>query len=139
MNITFENHVNSICKRASQKLNSLSRVAPYMNMQKRRIVMKSFVTSQFGYCPLIWIFDSRYYNNKTNFIQESAVNIIYQGHIFTFHKLLNNDNSVSMHHRNLQVLAAEMIECHKGLPPDILRETFVLKKRWYNLRRSNTF
>ena len=103
------------------------------------ITMKSFVTSQFGYCPLIWIFDSRYYNNKTNFIQESAVNIIYQGHIFTFHKLLNNDNSVSMHHRNLQVLAAEMIECHKGLSPDILRETFVLKKRWYNLRRNNTF
>ena len=100
MNLTFENYVNSICKKASQKLNSLSRVAPYMNMQKRRIVMKSFATSQFGYCQLIWIFDSRYLNNKINFIQGSAVNITYQDHIFTFHKLLNNDNSVSIHHRN---------------------------------------
>ena len=52
-NLTFENHISNICKRASQKLNALARVATYMNMQKRRIIMKSFVTSQFGYCPLI--------------------------------------------------------------------------------------
>ena len=43
-NLTFENHINDICKKASQKLNALARVAPYMNMQKRRIIMKSFVT-----------------------------------------------------------------------------------------------
>ena len=30
-NLTFENHINNICKRASQKLNALARVAPYMN------------------------------------------------------------------------------------------------------------
>ena len=47
-NLTFENHINNIFKRASQKLNALAIVAPYMNMQKRRIIMKSFVTSQFG-------------------------------------------------------------------------------------------
>ena len=35
-NLTFENHVNSICKKASQKLNALARIAPYMNIQKRR-------------------------------------------------------------------------------------------------------
>ena len=52
-NLTFGNHINIICKKASQKLNALIRVAPYINMQKRRIIMKSFVTSQFGYCPLI--------------------------------------------------------------------------------------
>ena len=50
--LTFENHIYNICKRASQKLNALARVAPYMNIQKRRIIMKSFVTSQFDYCPL---------------------------------------------------------------------------------------
>ena len=47
-NLTFENHINNIFKRASQKLNALAIDAPYMNMQKRRIIMKSFVTSQFG-------------------------------------------------------------------------------------------
>ena len=53
-NLTFENHINSICKKARQKLNALARIAPYMNIQKRRTIVKSFVTSQFSYCPLIW-------------------------------------------------------------------------------------
>ena len=74
-NLTFENHINNICKKASQKLNALARVAPYMNMQKRRIIMKSFVTSQFGYCPLIWMFHSRRVNNTINSIHEKALRI----------------------------------------------------------------
>ena len=80
-NLTFENRINNICKRASQKLNALARVVPYMSMQKRRIIMKSFVTSRFGYCPLIWMFHSRRLNNKTNSIHERALKITYQDHI----------------------------------------------------------
>ena len=36
--LTFENHINGICKKASQKLNALARIAPYMNIQKRRTI-----------------------------------------------------------------------------------------------------
>ena len=100
--------------------------------------MKSFVTSQFGYCPLIWMFHSRRLNNKINSIHERALRITYQDHISTFQELLNKDNSVSIHHRNLQALATEMFKIHRGLSPDILREIFVPKISLYNLRRNNT-
>ena len=138
-NLTFENHINNICKKASQKLNALARVTPYINMQKRRIIMKSFVTSQFGYSPLIWMFHSRHLNNKINSIHERALRITYQDHISTFQELLNKENSVSIHQINLQVLATEMFKIHRGLSPDILREIFVPKTSLYNLRRNNAF
>ena len=138
-NLTFENHINNICKKASQKLNALVRVASYMNMQRRIIIMKSFVRSPFGYCPLIWMFHSRRLNNKINSIHERALRITYQDHISTFQELLNKDNSISIHHRNLQALATEMFKIHRGLSPDILREIFVSKISLYNLRRNNTF
>ena len=67
-NLTFENHTNSICKKASQTLNALARIASFMNIQKRKTIMKSFVTPQFSYCPLIWMFHSRRLNNKINSI-----------------------------------------------------------------------
>ena len=55
-NLTFENHINSICKKVSQQLNALAKLTPFMNIQKRRTIMNSSVTSQFSNCPLIWMF-----------------------------------------------------------------------------------
>ena len=67
------------------------------------------------------MFHSRRLNNKINSIHERALRITYQDHISTFQELLNKDNSVSIHHRNLQTLATEMFKIHTGLSPDILR------------------
>ena len=91
------------------------------------------------YCPLIWMFHSRRLNNKINSIHERTLRITYQDNASTFQELLNKDNSVSIHHRNLQVLATEMFKIHRGLSPEILREIFVPKTSSYNLRRNNTF
>ena len=63
-NLTLKNHINRICKKARQKLNAPARIAPYMNIQKPRTIMKPLVTSQFSYCPLIWMFHSRRLNNN---------------------------------------------------------------------------
>ena len=99
-NPTFENHVCIICKKASQKLNALARITPYMNRQKQRAIVKSFVTSQFSYSQLIWMFHSRRLNNKINSIHDRTIRITYQDNTSTFQELLNKDNSASIHHRN---------------------------------------
>ena len=137
-NLTFfENNINNICKKASPKLNALARVAPYMNMQKRRKIMKPFVMSQFGYCPLIFMFLSRSLNNKINSIHERALRIIYQDHVSTFQEMFDKGNSVSRHHKTLQILGTEMFKIHRSFY--ILREIFVPKIGFYNLCRNNTF
>ena len=65
-NLSFNKPFNKLCKKASAKLNALARVLDYMNLPKRRIIMKLFMTSQVGYCPLIWMFHSRTLNNNIN-------------------------------------------------------------------------
>ena len=65
-NFRFDEHVASLSKKASQKLNALTRVAQYMNLAQRRSIMKAFICSQFGYCPLVWMFHSRKINNRIN-------------------------------------------------------------------------
>ena len=104
-----------------------------MNMQKRRITMKSFVTSQFGYRALIWMFNSRRLNNRINSIYERALRIIYQDHISTFQELCFNTS------QKFETLATEMFKIHRGLSPNILREIFLPKITFYNLRGNNTF
>ena len=59
----FDEHVTSLCRKASQKLIALARLAHYMNLAQCRLNMNALIFSQFGYCPLVWMFHSRK-NNK---------------------------------------------------------------------------
>ena len=96
-------------------------------MQNLRIIIRSFVKSQFAHYLLIWVLHCTLLTNNINSIHESSPRITYQDHISAFSEMLNNVNSVSIHHRNLQNLATEMFKM--GFSPDILRETFLSAKR----------
>ena len=92
--LSFENHVSSLCKKASQKLHALTRIANYMDLRKRKCLMKAFVTSQFNYCPLIWMFHSRELNNRITRIHERALRLVYQDNSLSFAELLEKDNYI---------------------------------------------
>ena len=122
--LKFEKHINAICQKANRKLNALARITTYMELTKRRILMNAFFDSQFKNCPLIWMFHSRNLNNKINRLHERCLRVIYNDKTSRFEQLLENDNSVSIHHRNIQALAVEMYKVTNGLSPEIMNEIF---------------
>ena len=133
-------HIDEICKKAGQRMNTLSRVIPYMNITKQRSLLNTFFMSQFNYCPLTWMCHSRAKNNKINRLHERCLGIIYEDKASTFEQLLEKDSSVSIHTRNLCFLAVEMFKVVKGLAPTIINDLFPLKEtNNYNLRRKLFF
>ena len=126
--LTLNEHVTNLCKKASKKLHALARVSSYMNMEKRRVIMKSFINAQFGYCPLVWMMHSRILNNRINKIHERALRIVYDDNKSTFEELLCKDDAVSIHVRNIQALAIELFKVVNGQSPKIMEEVFSLKK-----------
>ena len=53
--LSFENHVSFLCKKASQKLHALARVINFVDVAKRKSLIKAFITSEFNYYPLTLI------------------------------------------------------------------------------------
>ena len=102
--LTFENHLSNIVQNVNQNLQSLAKISKYIRQKKLRIIMKAFVSSQFAYCPLIWMFHSRQINHKINKLHERALRIVYNDHFSSFEELLSKDKSVTVHQRNLQIL-----------------------------------
>ena len=51
--LSSNDHFNTICKKASNKLNTLSRQCAILPFQRRKVLMHAFIISQFNYCPLL--------------------------------------------------------------------------------------
>ena len=126
--LTFNSHISKICSKASQKLHALSRVSNFMNFRQRKVLMQAFIHSQFGYCPLVWMFHSRKLNNRINNIHERALRMVYKDFVSTFAELLSKDNSFTIHERNIQTLGIELYKVAIGLSPVIMSQVFPLKE-----------
>ena len=103
--LNFEYHVGKLCKQASQKLHVLARVSAFMSCRQKKIIMNAFITSQFGYCPLIWMCYNRNIHKQIDRIHERALRIVYTDNNSSFEDLLKKSGSVTIHHRNLQHMA----------------------------------
>ena len=106
--LTFDAHINDICKKAGLKLNALARITPYMDLNKMRLLLNAFSMSQFNYCQLVWMCYNRTKNNKINRLHEKCLHLKYNDKKSSFEQLLEIDSSVSVHDRNLRALATEM-------------------------------
>ena len=80
--------------------------------------------SQFSYCPLGWMCHSRTLNNKIKKFHKRTLRLVYDDRQSTFEEVLNIDKSVTIHHRNLQVLATELYNVHHGLAPEFMNDIF---------------
>ena len=122
--LKFENYLDGVIKKASNKINALSRVTPFMNLSKKKMLMNSFFKSQFSYCPLAWMCHSRTINNKINHLHERCLRVICNGKISSFKELLERDGFDHIHNKNLQKLATEMFKIYNNIPPPIFTEIF---------------
>ena len=73
--MNFEEHVSKLCK------NLMSHV-------ELRLNLKSFIESNFSYCPLVWMFHSRSLNNCIKRLHERGLRLIYKDPSLSFDELL---------------------------------------------------
>ena len=135
--LSFKSQVTSLYKRAKQKLHALSRIAKYMDTVKLKQVMKVFILSQFNYCPLIWMFCERRFNNKINHLHEMTLRIAYKDDNSDFTTFLEKDNAVKIHTKNLQLLMTEIYKTHNNLNPVFMEDIFNAKCPQYSLRNGS--
>ena len=128
----FGTHVANVCNRVNKKLHVLAIISQYMNIHKRRMTMKAFIASEFGYYPLVWMLHSRKLNSRVNKLHERPLIIVYQDYASSFTELPEKDNSTAIHNRNVQLLATELSKVKNGLSSLFMNEIFVENAQHYH-------
>ena len=126
--LTFDNHIKSICQKACQKLNVLSRISPYLEINKKKLLLKIQVKSQFSYCPLVYIFCSQNRKNLISKIEERFLRLITNDETSTFEHLPQTNNEITTHQRNLQMFMEEVFKLINGFAHQSWRISFYFKK-----------
>ena len=81
------------------------------------------------------MFHNRKMEHKINSIHRRALKLVYQNsHDLTFQELLVKDKSVSVHQKNLQLLATEIFKSKTGVLPELMNGIFHFVEIPYNLR-----
>ena len=102
----FDTHETNICNQVS---NALGKVSQFISIHKQRMTFKAFTTSEFGYCPLVWMFCSRKLNSRVNKLHERALRIVYQDYGSSFTELPEKENSTTIHNRNIPLITDEFL------------------------------
>ena len=84
--------------------------------------MKAFITSQFSYCQLVWMFHSTTVNNRINTLHQKALRPAYT----------NKPNQ-----KNWQILATEIYKVKNDLGPKTVADIFHFLEIPYNLRNDS--
>ena len=84
-------YVDSLCKKASQKIWVFARLSKYLNDAQKGLIVKSPIRSQFSYCLIVWMFCSR----KTN-------RIVLNDQTSNFEMLLVESSNIFNHARFLK-------------------------------------
>ena len=130
-------------QKAGKELSALARSAKSLNLEQRKRSMKGFIESQFGCCPLMWMFCGRKTNTRINHDHERALRIAYRNNnnnSLCFNQLLQIDESCNIHHKNIQALPIELYKLKNNLSNQIMQEIFEKRQDVdYNLRFQTDF
>jgi hypothetical protein len=136
-NLKFDEHVSKICKSASGQINALKRVSKFLNVDSRILIYQSFISSNFSYCPVTWLFCGKKNATKLEKLQERALRFVYRDFKSSYFELLQRGNFLSLSTLRLRYLAIEMYKCVHGINPPYLNELFQLRTSSYSLRDSS--
>ena len=125
-----------LCLKASRQINALKRVSKYLDEKCRIMVYKSFISSNFNYCPVAWMFCGKKNLVKLEKLQERALRFVFCDATASYEDLLERGNFLPLSVYRIRCLGIEVFKCFHGLNPAYLNDIFIQPSLKYNLRDS---
>ena len=90
--LNFNIHINNICKSAANQLNALIRLNCFLGIDEKKVLVNSFVLSNFNYCPLVWFISSTKSWKEIENLQKRALRFLLNDYQSSYEKLLEKSD-----------------------------------------------
>ena len=123
--LKFNEHINSLCRHASQQLNSLYRLNKYLTFESKQVLVNSFIYSNFNYCPLVWHITSANSIKKIEKIQERSLRFLYNDFNTSYDQLLELAGKSTMLVSRVKTLCIEIYKTINCINPNYMQNIFM--------------
>ena len=128
--LTFDEHISKLCNKSAGQLNALCRIRHLIGLEERKILINSFIYSNFNYCPLVWHFSSRKSINKIENIQKRALRFLLNDYSSDYETILKKTNKCTMEVKRLRLLALEIFKAFNENCPNFIKDYFEKKTKF---------
>ena len=101
---------------------------------RKKMLINTFFYSHFNFCPLIFIFFIKAWNDKIENLHKRALQTIENYFTATHENLLAMEESITIDKRNLQFLITEIYKTLNDKILPFMKEIFVRLDTAYNLK-----
>ena len=122
--LNFDYHISKLVKTANSKILVIKRSFQFLSEFKKKLLLNSFVQSQFSYSPLVWMLHSKQAKAKINRVQKNLLSLLYNDSESTLEELLTKSNGFTIHETNTQKLMIEMFKAKNDIGPVLLKTIF---------------
>ena len=121
----------------ARQLNVPQRISKFLSEETRLLVFKSFIRSNFSYCPIVWHFCSKVNTEKLEKLQYRGLKIVFNSYETSYEELLTTANLPTLHLGRLRTIARETFKCINNTVPTYIRDLVNLKQSSYSFRYEN--
>ena len=135
--LDFDPHISNICKKAATQLNVLQRLESFIGFKEEKVLVQSFIFSNFEYSLLVWYFSSSKSLQNIEKLHERALRFLYNDHTSSYNDLLSKSDRCTMLISRQRALCIEIFKTVSKLNPPFMKKIFKLRTSCYSLRIPN--
>ena len=120
--LNFKMHINNICKSAANQLNPLIRLNCFLGIDEKKVLVNSFVLSNFNYCPLVGLSRLLNHGKKIENLQKRALRFLLNDHKSSYEKLLEKSDKSTINLRSHRSLCLEVFKTIYELNPSFMND-----------------
>jgi len=136
-NLTFNMQIDDVCKKAGRQINAVMRLCNVLDTEVKVAIYKSFIQSNFNYCPVIWLICGETNLSKLAKLQYRALKFVYNDFTSDYEQLLLKGNHVSMSVHLMHTVAVEVYKCMYNIAPEYIQALFERHNHCYGTRNES--
>ena len=109
--LTFKQHVSSICKKVNNQFSIMTRFGKLMSTETMLRLYEAFILPHFYYCSMVWLFSSKQDSDKLDLLNKRILRFIFKDFNSEYNNLLKKEGTANLKDKRLQNMILTIFKC----------------------------